>query len=315
MVKVQIMVNSKQQMWVAAVMLGLIGLFGRHALYALAQLAWSTAEYSHILLVPPIVLAFLLSEKPRGQSEIHDEKKPSTALAVAAGMLLITGLGVAAFTGFSLTVQIAGLVLALWMGVGLVYGWGYFRASLFPMLFLLLLIPWPAEAVAWLTRLLQSGSTSVSYWLFKIAGVNVVRQGFVLSLPTIDIEVAKECSGIRSTIFLFITALVLGQWYLQSPVNKTLVALAVLPIGIFRNAMRIFILSMLGAYVNEGWLDGNLHHRGGVVFFVLGLALIVVLLWYFQRTERASGTAKAALGAASGHSSALPGAERPRVSS
>jgi exosortase len=280
-------VNPSPKLWATIGVVVLIAVRGRHALYSLAQLAWLNPEYSHILLVLPIVLAFLLIEKPGRLLDANAERKPNT-LFVAAVIVWLAGVVFAAASGLSLTLQVAGVVVALWMTAGIIYGWGFFRAALFPMMFLLLLIPWPPEGVAKLTQMLQAGSTSAAYWFFKMAGIGVTRQGFVLSLPSMDIEVAKECSGIRSTVFLFVTALVLGQWYLRSPVSKALLALAVLPIGIFRNGLRIFVLSMLGTYVDEGWLEGNLHHRGGAVFFVLGLALIVWLLWYLRHRERKS---------------------------
>jgi exosortase len=286
--KAETIVNLDSKLWVTIGLVALIVACGRHALHSLAQLAWSNPEYSHVLLVLPIVLGFLLTEKSESDLEPTLVKKPTKMLFAAAAILWLVGVALAAASGSSLTLQVGGVVLALWMTVGMVYGWGFFRASLFPMMFLLLLIPLPAEGVAKLTQLLQAGSTSAAYWMFKAAGVAVTRQGFVLSLPSMDIEVAKECSGIRSTVFLFLTALVLGKWYLPSSMRRVLLALAVLPIGIFRNGLRIFVLSMLGSYVDEGWLEGNLHHRGGAVFFVLGLALIVLLLSYLRSNGRKS---------------------------
>jgi exosortase len=257
---------------------------GRNALLSVFELAFSNPEYSHILLVVPVVLAFLFLERrtPAGDG------RPSTILAViiaiAAAAAWLFARNSAGVDGLDLTMRAAALVLAVWAIVNLTYGWSFFQAALFPMLFLTLLIPWPASAVAKLTLALQSGSTAAAYWMFKISRVPVTRAGFVLSLPSMDIEVAKECSGIRSTILLLITALVLGQWYLRSGWRKTLLAAAVFPIGIMRNGLRIYVLSMLATYVDEGWLEGNLHHRGGVVFFLLGLALILFLLWILRRS-------------------------------
>jgi exosortase len=268
--------------WALLASIALIGILGRHALYSLLQLAFSNAEYSHILLVLPIVLAFVILERN------HEKLNSSSSLL---GVVLVL-LGVAVWFSarivpavFGLTLQISAVVLWIWASVFLIYGWKVFRAALFPMLFLLLLIPWPAPVVEKLTELLQAGSTAAAFWMFKMAGIAVTRQGFVISLPSMDIEVAKECSGIRSTVMLFVTTLVLGQWYLTSTWRKMLLALLVFFIGILRNGLRIFILSVLGTYVNEGWLDGNLHHRGGVAFFVLGLAMIVLVLWLLKRSE------------------------------
>jgi exosortase len=274
------------RLWMLLASIALTGILGRHPLYSLLQLALSNSEYSHILLVLPIVLTFVMLEQS------HERIDGSSRVLGVVLVLLGVGLWFSARmvpAALNLTLEICAIVLWVWASVFLVYGWNVFRAALFPMLFLLLLIPWPAPVVKKLTELLQSGSTTAAFWFFKMAGVAVTRQGFVLSLRSMDIEVAKECSGIRSTVMLFVTTLVLGQWYLTSSWRKVLLALLVFLVGILRNGLRIFILSVLGVYVNEGWLDGNLHHRGGAAFFVLGLAMTVLVLWLLKRGEAARG--------------------------
>jgi exosortase/archaeosortase family protein len=67
--------------------------------------------------------------------------------------------------------------------------------------------------------------------------------------------------------------------------RKILVVLAAIPLSIARNGFRIFALSMLGIHVDPRFLFGSLHHRGGVVFFVLALAVILFLLWVLRWTE------------------------------
>jgi exosortase len=264
----------------------LIVVLGWRALLLSFELAITNPEYSHILLVLPVVLVFLYLEQRREAFEGPSSPILGAGFAIAGVLLWLISRRVPAADGLDLTLRVSALVLAVWGVACLVYGWKFFRAALFPMLFLCLLIPWPASVVTKLTVALQSGSTTAAYLLFKIFRVPVTRDGFVLSLRSMDIEVAKECSGIRSTVMLFVTALVLGQWYLRTGWRKALLALAVFPVGILRNGLRIFVLSVLGTYVDEGWLNGNLHRRGGAVFFVLGLALIVLVLWLLRRTER-----------------------------
>jgi exosortase len=276
--------KSSSRLWAMLASLAVVTVVGRNALLSLFQLAFSNPEYSHILLVPPVVLAFVFLERRASAKNGHPSTILGLVVAIAAAAAWLSARDFAGTDGLDLTMSVAALVLAVWAIVNLTYGWSFFRAALFPMLFLTLLIPWPASAVAKLTFALQWGSTMAAYWMFKISRVPVTRDGFVLSLPSMDIEVAKECSGIRSTVLLLVTALVLGQWYLRSGWRKTLLATAVFPIGLVRNGLRIYVLSMLATYVDEGWLEGNLHHRGGVVFFVLGLALVLLILWILLRT-------------------------------
>jgi exosortase len=267
-------------------LLALVCALAWRTLAALFVLAYANPEHTHTLLVIPIVLAFLFLEQVSWKVSAPAGQSASAGFAIAAIALWFLAQRAPTADGLDLTLRVAALVFAAWAIVWCFYGASFFRAALFPMLFLLLLLPLPDEAIAKLTYALQAGSTFATYWLFKIFHVPVTRSGFMLSLPTFDIEVAKECSGIRSTVFLFLTALVLGQWYLRTGWRKWVLALAVFPIGIFRNGVRIFVISTLATYLDESWIEGSFHHQGGIVFFALGLALIGLLLWYLRRTEK-----------------------------
>src|SRR5436190_22517396 len=105
-------------------------------------------------------------------------------------------------------------------------------------------------------------------------------------LPGLPIAVAEECSGIRSTLVLFITSLLAGHLFLRSRWRKSVLALAIVPIGILRNGFRILVISWTTIYVNRGIIDGPLHHKGGPLFFVLSLALLFGLLIMLRRSEQ-----------------------------
>ena len=94
-----------------------------------------------------------------------------------------------------------------------------------------------------------------------IAGVPYHREGFVFELPGVAIRVAEECSGIRSTLALLITTVLASYIFLKSSWKRLVLCLAVVPIAIFKNSLRIATLSTLSVYVNPSFLQGNLHHR------------------------------------------------------
>ena len=66
----------------------------------------------------------------------------------------------------------------------------------FALLFLLLLVPIPDFVIEKIVFSLQAGSAAVAYWLLRILNVPVFKEKFLLLLPTLGVEVAKECSGI-----------------------------------------------------------------------------------------------------------------------
>jgi exosortase len=125
---------------------------------------------------------------------------------------------------------------------------------------------------------------------FDVLGVPVLQEGFVFHLAHFTIEVAKECSGIRSSLALLILALVVGYLFLRTPWKRLLLVIAGLLIMIVKNGVRIATLTILAEYVDPGFLYGRLHREGGVVFFLLGLLLLLPVLWLLQRGEKPAGT-------------------------
>jgi exosortase len=179
-----------------------------------------------------------------------------------------------------------GMVL-FWMGTfAFFFGTSPFRAALFPLLFLLFTVPIPEPILSGVIYFLQKESSEAAELFFRLVGVPYLRQGFIFALPGVTIRVAEECSGIRSTLALLITSLLASHALLQSNWKRALVCLFVIPLSILKNGMRIVTLSTLAIYVNPGFLYGNLHHHGGIVFFLLGLVPLVLLVKWLQKTEQ-----------------------------
>jgi exosortase/archaeosortase family protein len=84
---------------------------------------------------------------------------------------------------------------------------------------------------------------------------------------------------------LIVTSMVLAHLFLRSFWRKAVVALAAIPLSIAKNGVRIFVISMLGTRVDPGFLHGNLHRHGGIVFFLLALFVVLLLLWLLSRGE------------------------------
>lgn len=167
----------------------------------------------------------------------------------------------------------------------LCYGAPAFRAAAFPLVFLFFMVPIPDSILDRMIWLLQSGSTDAAALLLKAAHIAVVRHGFVLTLPSFDIEVARECSGIRSTITLLVVAVVLSHLFIRSNWKRSLLVLLVFPIAIVRNGLRIFSISALGTSVDPSFLSGNLHRYGGIPLFVLSLGVLMLIIWWLRKFE------------------------------
>src|SRR5262249_52708640 len=186
-------------------------------------------------------------------------------------------------------------VASTWCGLFVFwYGRHASRMALLPLSLLLFGIPAPESVLNVVIQFLQQGSAVVSCELFRLVGVPALREGTVISLPQLTIMVGPECSGIRSSMSLLILTLAGEDLYLRSGWNKVLLVLSVVPLVVLKNAIRIVTLSMLALYVDPGFLNGPLHRRGGILFFLIGLAVVIgivmVMQWFERRAAAASSS-------------------------
>ncbi len=168
----------------------------------------------------------------------------------------------------------------------LCYGTDAFRKASFALFLLVFMAPLPPFLLHAVIGFLQRASAEASAVLFELLGVPVFRQDFVFALPGLTIKVAEECSGIRSTLALFIVGLVAGHLYLRSTWAKTVLAVTVVPLAIVKNGIRIVVLSLLGIHVDPGFVGGSLLHRySGLPVFALAFAILGAIIWLLQRSE------------------------------
>lgn len=258
----------------------------------LFAISFQSELYSHIILIPFVSAYFIYLKRRTFFSDVKYSFK-SGFMIIIMGFLL-TFVGMSQGNTFNqndyLAIMIFSAITSLIGFFVLFYGLTSFRTAAFPLLFLFFLTPIPSFAVEKIIHLLQVGSTEVTYVFFKLTGVPILREGFTFHLAGMSIEVAKQCSGIRSSIALFITSIVAGQLFLRTGWKKVILVLSIFPITIFKNGLRIATLSLLGTYVDPRILSSELHKSGGIPFFFVALALLAPVLWLLKRAERAQRT-------------------------
>jgi exosortase len=255
---------------------------------SLCALVLQNETFSQVPLIP-LVSAFLIFSN---RGSIFREVSAGRVLGISLTGLGFFAVGFTQLNPFEFSVPdqasafACGVVL-IWMGAfALFFGSNAFRAALFPILFLLFAVPLPVPIVSRATVLLQKGSAEVAEVFFRVASVPYLRQGFVFELPGVTIRVAEECSGIRSTLALLITAVLASHLFLKTAWRRLLLCVVVVPVAIAKNGLRIMGLSTLSIYVNPSFLTGPLHHQGGIVFFLIALVPMGFLLIWLQKTER-----------------------------
>lgn len=265
----------------------LVMLGNSSALRGLVDLSRQDATASHLILIPLVTLALVYQSRDSIFSSVRFEWRAGLGV-ICLGLGLLVAAKMHQSSGGhndSLTLMIA-MLAVLWVGGFLLfYGPESFRAALFPLLFLGFMIPIPKTLLDGAILFLKTGSTETVADLFTLTGTPHYREGFVFSLPNVVIEVADECSGIRSSIALLLTSLLAGHMFLKSGWKKILLVIAILPIAIVKNGIRIVSLSLLATYVDPEFLTGQLHHEGGIVFFLLALVMLAPLFVLLRNSE------------------------------
>jgi exosortase len=253
------------------------------ALAALLRYSFGNDDASHVLLIPFISAWLMFIERRR----IFKNLSSDVGVCLT---LLVPGIAVVLWSIRSEPVSPSlcafGLVLIWIAGFALAFGREPLEAAGFPLKFLFLFIPLPEALLSRVVYFLQKGSAEISALLFGLTPLPVLREGFVFHLPRFSIEVARECSGIRSSIALLVLAVLVGHFFLRTWWKQVLFVLAGFVVMIVKNAIRIVTLTVLATYVDPGFLYGNLHREGGVVFFMIGLLLMVPVYWILQTGEQ-----------------------------
>jgi len=273
-----------------AILVGVSLLVGWPFLLDTFALALRDDAYTHILLILPISASLLFLEWRSLQPMITPSVRTGSAFLAIAVLLAVLVRGWSGFLSSDVRLSLGMLALVIWW-VGsfvLCFGSRASRSILFPLCFLFGLVPFPRFVLNEIVHLLQHGSALAAYMLFTAVGVPVAQDGILLTIPGLTVEVAQECSSIRSSSMLLVTAMVLAHLLLRTPWRKGLLIGIAIVLSIAKNGLRIFTIALLGTRVDPGYLTGRLHHQGGIVFFTIALLGLFLFLWMLRRGDDVS---------------------------
>ena len=250
----------------------LIGLY-YPVLWRLVQQWYDDGDYSHGFLVP-LLSAYLIWQRRDKLAEVV--RKPSNlgllVVLFSLSLLFLGSLGAELFlTRISIVVTICGLIVYF-------SGWRMLRAMTFPLAFLLFAIPIPTliynEIVFPLQFIASRFATSI---LETLNLFPIMREGNVLIMPGMRLEVVEACSGIRSLMSLL--ALAAGYGYLaeKSVAVRWFLFLAMVPLAIVSNGTRVMITALMTNYIGPKAAEGFMHEFSGWVIFVVATAMFLGL--------------------------------------
>ncbi|MBA3640989.1 MAG: exosortase/archaeosortase family protein [Acidobacteria bacterium] len=265
-------ITQRLDLRVAAGLAVALGLTYAGVLSSLVRQWSSDDNYSHGFFVLPLAAYFAWERRDALATAVR--RPSSLGLLVILGSLLVYTAGLLGaelfLTRVSMIGVIAGTVLFVW-------GWTHVRILLFPILFLLLMVPLPSIIFNQMAFPLQLVASQAGEAVITTAGIPVLREGNVLQLPSQTLEVAEACSGIRSLVSLLMLAIVLGYFTERRTGARVLIAVAAVPIAIIANAARVAGTGLAAEWVSPAAAEGFFHTFSGWLMFVVAFAGLLLV--------------------------------------
>lgn len=232
---------------------------------------WDDPGASHGMLIPPVALyiAWLRRDVTLGETAVQDLR--GLWLTVVACMMLLVGIMGAEFflTRSSFVLLLAGLIWTFW-------GPQRFRTLLFPLVFLLTMIPLPRLVYNMISSPLQQLASSVATSLVQMLGIAVYQDGNVIHLASISLGVAEACSGLHSLSSLVTAALLVGFLQCSRISGRVLLVILSIPVAIGMNVVRVTGTAVIAEY-NPQYALGYYHSFSGWLVFLVGFGIVALL--------------------------------------
>jgi exosortase C (VPDSG-CTERM-specific) len=274
--------STRSRLLSFAVFVFLLSLCFFGAFKSLTSLALHDEFYSYVFLVPFIaiyILYIIRAQLPK----IYCSSFPWTILALTGGVAFL--IIASRSRTFWLSASILSFACFLAAGGFVFLGKNWMKAAAFPFAFLLFVTPLPNPVVQWLENASKLASADCASFFLHLTGIPVLRDGTIFQLPGIVIEVAQECSGIRSSWVLLIASILASYLFLKRPTNRLILVLVAIPLGVLRNGFRITVIGLLCVRFGPQMIHSAIHRSGGPAFFVLSLIPLIAFLWLLRRNE------------------------------
>ena len=246
-------------------------------LYAgiLARLVGNWAQdpnYSHGFFVPLFCIWVAWTQRKRfAVAPVRPSNSGLLVILGALGLLVLGVFGAELFLSrTSLLFLLAGLMVYF-------RGWKFFRVALFPWAVLFLMVPLPAIIYNQIALPLQFDASRLATGMLGLVGVPVLREGNIIHLPSLTLDVVEACSGIRSLMSLITLSIFYGYLFEPKIWRRVLLIIAAVPIAVIANGVRIMGSGLLGQYWSPDKAEGFFHMFSGLVIFVISLAMLLVL--------------------------------------
>jgi exosortase len=246
---------------------------------------WATDDnYSHGFLIVPIAM-YLAWE--RRHKVLQLPLAPHWfGLVIVLGSVMVLAAGTIGAELFLTRVSIIGTLVG---AIVFLCGWRHLQALMFPVAFLVLMVPLPSIVFNKVTFPLQLLASQAGEFGIAAMNIPVLREGNIIVLAHTKLEVVEACSGIRSLVSLLTLAIVYGYFVDPRLWVRWVISLSAIPVAIVSNAMRITGTGIAAHYYGPTAAEGFFHSFSGwAVFVVAFLAMLAVKYFVVQAANLSS---------------------------
>ncbi len=242
---------------------------------------WDRPDYSHAYIVPMIMAWIFWTDR---------RKLAATAggghglgylfLGLTAFFFLLGRLSaIMALVFFSIWTLVMAIICLTYGKNGFKTLWAFALAGLFA-------VPWPAFIFRTLSFQLRLISSALAELMLRMTFIPVFREGNVIDLGTIQLEVVDACSGLRYLLPSILMAVLAGWIFLRRPLLRAILIFAAVPVAVFSNAFRIMVTGILCRWFGPAMAEGFFHDFSGWLVYIISLLALLGILYALRRKDR-----------------------------
>lgn len=247
---------------------------------------WAREGYNYAYLMPFVIFYMLWWTRDDIKKKIENG---------SIGCLLPVSLGCFFFMVGELGGEYFSLYLSFWLiCIGVVWslvGKDVLISAWYPTAMMLTLFPLPNLIYTNLTSRMQLVSSKLGVALIHLFGMPAYREGNVIDLGFIQLQVVEACSGLHSLISLFVLSLIINFFAHIGLLSRMLLVGATIPLSIFSNSLRIFLTSLFSKKYGIEFAEGFYHKFSGILIFLFSFIILIAFLALLKKMDSRFGLA------------------------
>jgi len=260
-----------------------VACYGRTFLWLNYKYSLEDSYYSHGYLIP--LISLYLVYRMRGDLAWKDVSSSLWGLFIivlaSVGLVFSAMSDINFLSGFTMLFYLFGCSLYL-------LGKGMTRKLLFPLLFLLFMLPIPDLFINRIGLFTKSLSTDVGLAFVSLFDIPHLREGFRITLPGTTLVVGTPCNGMKSLISFAALGLLYVYMFRMSAGKSLLLMALIYPLAVFMNGLRIAALVVIANRygIEKASPESFLHDATGISVFIVGLFLLFGVIQIMKIRKR-----------------------------